>query len=274
MEWRKKKECPAAETLNAEIQGTKDLFTQQIKTLTSSIETGFKSLEAGQTQSNKGFDNYVKKMDGLILGNGEEGLKTKVALQENRQKTLKSDIDSVGRKTTNIETTLHQRIDDVKKDLKDVSDATLINTTKMYVYGGLIGLIIALAAIFAPMAFGQEITPKQFGHSDSRIDRIAGYMYWATHSEDAKKYSLLFGFINKEPQKPILCLMTVDKCLDCRQCKRCIGELRCVAKKFSKAWHKEFRTYRTDIYNSRHKMLYVIDSKGVFKAVETDRGSA
>lgn len=167
MKWFEKDKtgCAVGEALNAEVEGTKKLIEQSIDGLATSVCRGFENGERMHKELKDSFQRYAQKMDGLIFGNGEEGLKTKVVVQETKLKTLRNEINGVGEKGRVTETRLHERIDDANKDLEEkydkliekidtVSKATLVNSTKLYCFCGGFGVLMTLASIFVPMIIG------------------------------------------------------------------------------------------------------------------------
>ena len=83
---------------------------------------------------------FIDKVEHMVFGNGEPGIKTQVALLE---------ADNINIKANRTED--KKEIDCLKKKVKKVSDRVLINSTKMYAYSGAIALFVSLLAIFVPL---------------------------------------------------------------------------------------------------------------------------
>ncbi len=88
----------------------------------------------------EGIKKFTEKIERLIFGNGELGLKTEVELLK---------LENTNIKTLRKED--KEEFDCYKKKVKKLSDRVLINSTKMYAYSGAIALIVSLLAIFVPI---------------------------------------------------------------------------------------------------------------------------
>jgi|TARA_Y100000296_G_scaffold41717_1_gene48063 hypothetical protein len=140
---------PKCDKVKEEISDLEISFTKKLDDVMILIKTN----EVGRKKTDERIDDFLNKVDGFLFGNGGKGIKTDIALMEQREIVIEKDVNTLGEKIVSNTIKVAEEIKTIRNKVTEVDKQVTINTTKILCYTGAVGIVVGLIATFVPMLF-------------------------------------------------------------------------------------------------------------------------
>lgn len=140
---------PKCDKVREEINGLEIAFTKKLDDVTTLIKTN----EVSRKKTDERIDDFLNKVDSFLFGNGGKGIKTDIALMEQKEQLMEKTLNTLGEKVSSSVVKVNEEMKILKDKVAEVDKQVTINTTKILCYTGAIGTLVGVIATFAPMLF-------------------------------------------------------------------------------------------------------------------------
>jgi hypothetical protein len=140
---------PKCDKVREEINGLEIAFTKKLEDVTILIKTN----EVSRKKTDERIDDFLNKVDGFLFGNGGKGIKTDIALMEQKEQLMEKTLNTLGEKVSSSVVKVNEEMKILKDKVAEVDKQVTINTTKILCYTGAIGTLVGVIATFVPMLF-------------------------------------------------------------------------------------------------------------------------
>jgi|TARA_Y100000031_G_scaffold155328_1_gene205708 hypothetical protein len=140
---------PKCDKVREEINGLEIAFTKKLDDVTTLIKTN----EVSRKKTDERIDDFLNKVDSFLFGNGGKGIKTDIALMEQKEQLMEKTLNTLGEKVSSSVVKVNEEMKILKDKVAEVDKQVTINTTKILCYTGAIGTLVGVIATFVPMLF-------------------------------------------------------------------------------------------------------------------------
>tara|TARA_Y100000310_G_scaffold130040_1_gene129206 strand:- start:1077 stop:1544 length:468 start_codon:yes stop_codon:yes gene_type:complete len=140
---------PKCDKVREEINGLEIAFTKKLDDVTTLIKTN----EVSRKKTDERIDDFLNKVDSFLFGNGGKGIKTDIALMEQKEQLMEKTLNTLGEKVSSSVIKVNEEMKILKDKVAEVDKQVTINTTKILCYTGAIGTLVGVIATFVPMLF-------------------------------------------------------------------------------------------------------------------------
>jgi len=140
---------PKCDKVREEINGLEIAFTKKLDDVTILIKTN----EVSRKKTDERIDDFLNKVDSFLFGNGGKGIKTDIALMEQKEQLMEETLNTLGEKVSSSVVKVNEEMKILKDKVAEVDKQVTINTTKILCYTGAIGTLVGVIATFVPMLF-------------------------------------------------------------------------------------------------------------------------
>ena len=140
---------PKCDKVREEINGLEMAFTKKLDDVTILIKTN----EVSRKKTDERIDDFLNKVDSFLFGNGGKGIKTDIALMEQKEQLMEKALNTLGEKVSSSVVKVNEEMKILKDKVAEVDKQVTINTTKILCYTGAIGTLVGVIATFVPMLF-------------------------------------------------------------------------------------------------------------------------
>jgi hypothetical protein len=140
---------PKCDKVREEINGLEIAFTKKLEDVTILIKTN----EVSRKKTDERIDDFLNKVDSFLFGNGGKGIKTDIALMEQKEQLMEKTLNTLGEKVSSSVVKVNEEMKILKDKVAEVDKQVTINTTKILCYTGAIGTLVGVIATFVPMLF-------------------------------------------------------------------------------------------------------------------------
>ena len=140
---------PKCDKVREEINGLEMAFTKKLDDVTILIKTN----EVSRKKTDERIDDFLNKVDSFLFGNGGKGIKTDIALMEQKEQLMEKTLNTLGEKVSSSVVKVNEEMKILKDKVAEVDKQVTINTTKILCYTGAIGTLVGVIATFVPMLF-------------------------------------------------------------------------------------------------------------------------
>jgi len=140
---------PKCDKVREEISGLEIAFTKKLDDVTILIKTN----EVSRKKTDERIDDFLNKVDSFLFGNGGKGIKTDIALMEQKEQLMEKTLNTLGEKVSSSVVKVNEEMKILKDKVAEVDKQVTINTTKILCYTGAIGTLVGVIATFVPMLF-------------------------------------------------------------------------------------------------------------------------
>ncbi len=140
---------PKCDKVREEINGLEIAFTKKLDDVTILIKTN----EVSRKKTDERIDDFLNKVDSFLFGNGGKGIKTDIALMEQKEQLMEKTLNTLGEKVSSSVIKVNEEMKILKDKVAEVDKQVTINTTKILCYTGAIGTLVGVIATFVPMLF-------------------------------------------------------------------------------------------------------------------------
>jgi|TARA_R100001530_G_scaffold5877_1_gene7097 hypothetical protein len=140
---------PKCDKVREEINGLEIAFTKKLDDVTILIKTN----EVSRKKTDERIDDFLNKVDSFLFGNGGKGIKTDIALMEQKEQLMEKTLNTLGEKVSSSVVKVNEEMKILKDKVAEVDKQVTINTTKILCYTGAIGTLVGVIATFVPMLF-------------------------------------------------------------------------------------------------------------------------
>ena len=140
---------PKCDKVREEINSLEIAFTKKLDDVTILIKTN----EVSRKKTDERIDDFLNKVDSFLFGNGGKGIKTDIALMEQKEQLMEKTLNTLGEKVSSSVVKVNEEMKILKDKVAEVDKQVTINTTKILCYTGAIGTLVGVIATFVPMLF-------------------------------------------------------------------------------------------------------------------------